>query len=122
MKGILICGHGHFATGILSGLEMIVGSTENVRAVDFTPEDTPETIQGKLKVAIRELESYPGLVVFSDLAGGTPFQMVSLILKGTGTPVFAGSSQAMILEVFQAEDPEPRAMDAGHEGIKMLKV
>lgn len=122
MKGILICGHGHFATGIQSALEMIAGDTANVRAVDFTPEDTPETIKGKLKVAVQDLADYPGLLAFCDIAGGTPFQMTGLVLKGKNVPLIAGSSLAMILEVFQQEVPEERVLDAGHEGIRLLNV
>ena len=40
MIGIIVCGHGHFATGLTSSLHLIMGEQENYIAVDFPAGDT----------------------------------------------------------------------------------
>ena len=39
MTGIIVTGHGSYATGITSGLKLLAGEPEHYRAVDFLPED-----------------------------------------------------------------------------------
>lgn len=108
MTGIIVTGHGSFATGITSGLKLLAGETECYEAVDFLPEDSIEMLTDKLKAAIVRLDSCEGILILADLAGGSPFN-VSLRLKlasekkievigGTNLPVVLDSymSRAMI--------------------------
>lgn len=122
MKGVLICGHGRFAEGILSGLQMIAGNADNVRAVCFTEEDTSETLMEKIESADRSLAGYEGRVVFCDLAGGSPFQMSAMYFRGRGVPVIGGASTAMILEVYMLDEPESQAVDVGRQAVKMINA
>lgn len=78
MPGIVVTGHGHFATGIVSALELILGPQDGLVAVDFPEGDTATQITENLTSAV---DSFGGgaVVVFSDLRGGQPFNVASAL-------------------------------------------
>lgn len=73
---IIITGHNHFASGILSSLTMIAGAKDNVFAVDFLNDDNDESLEGKFNKIIDENKDSEILFV-CDLMGGTPFKVTS---------------------------------------------
>ena len=73
---IIITGHNHFASGILSSLTMIAGSKDNVFAVDFLSDDNDESLEGKFNKIISDNKDSEILFV-CDLMGGTPFKVAS---------------------------------------------
>ena len=74
MLGLLITGHGHFATGMNSSLELIAGAQANVALVDFEADHSIETLKENLTKAFDSLKEYDGVLVLSDLPGGSPFK------------------------------------------------
>lgn len=77
MVGLLITGHGHFATGLGSSLRLITGNTENIVYVDFEENHSTDTLTENLNKALDELKDCDGVLVLSDLAGGSPFKSVA---------------------------------------------
>lgn len=73
---IIITGHNHFASGILSSLTMIAGAKDNVYAVDFLSDDNDISLEGKFNKIIDENKDSEILFV-CDLMGGTPFKVAS---------------------------------------------
>ena len=73
---IIITGHNHFASGILSSLTMIAGTKDNVYAVDFLSDDNDPSLEGKFNKIIDENKDSEILFV-CDLMGGTPFKVAS---------------------------------------------
>ena len=73
---IIITGHNHFASGILSSLTMIAGAKDNVYAVDFLSDDNDLSLEGKFNKIIDENKDSEILFV-CDLMGGTPFKVAS---------------------------------------------
>lgn len=73
---IIITGHNHFASGILSSLTMIAGAKDNVFAVDFLSDDNDESLEGKFNKIISDNKDSEILFV-CDLMGGTPFKVTS---------------------------------------------
>lgn len=103
MIGLLLTGHGHFATGLGSSLKLITGAKENIAFVDFEAEHSTETLKGNLERALDELKDCDGVLVFSDLAGGSPFKTaveVSVERPQQKITVLAGSNLPMIVEGF----------------------
>ncbi len=73
MTHIILTGHGHFAAGIASALEMVAGDLDAFTVVEFTQEDA-QTYPDKLSSVIDAgLSSEGSVLVFCDLKGGTPF-------------------------------------------------
>lgn len=74
MVGLLVTGHGHFATGLGSALKLITGNTENIVYVDFEETHSTETLTENLNAAFETLKDCDGVLVLTDLAGGSPFK------------------------------------------------
>jgi N-acetylgalactosamine PTS system EIIA component len=72
-KIIIICGHGHYATGIQSSVNLIAGNNENVYYVDFTEDDSDTTLKQKLNLILdKNMEAQ--VLFLCDILGGTPFK------------------------------------------------
>lgn len=100
MVGLLITGHGNFATGLKSSLELITGLTENIRYVDFPGDSTDVLAEHQMK-ALDELKNCDGVLVLSDLAGGSPFKTaVECKFARPDQPieVVAGTNLPMLIE------------------------
>ena len=72
MIGLVITGHGLFAEGMHSSAKMIAGENENNRYVCFEEGMGLEDLAVKLNAAYDELAGCDGIVVLSDLPGGSP--------------------------------------------------
>ena len=103
MLGLLITGHGHFATGMFSSLELIAGAQTNVAYVDFESEHSVETLKENLTKALDSLKECDGVLVLSDLPGGSPFKtavelkferpdQVIEVISGTNLPLLVASA------------------------------
>ena len=101
MIGLIITGHGHFATGMRSSMELVTGEAENARFVEFLVEDTPESLKEKFDAALKELKDCDGILFLCDLAGGTPYKTaVEYGMTEAQTPVevVGGMSLPMLLQ------------------------
>ena len=74
MIGLVVTGHGHFADGIHTSAQMIAGENEYVRYINFEEGTTPEQLAEKFNAAFDEFRTCDGVVVLSDLPGGSPFK------------------------------------------------
>ena len=101
MVGLLITGHGHFATGLGSSLRLITGNTENIEYVDFEADHSTETLAENLNQAFDKLKNCDGVLVLSDLAGGSPFKTAvecKFARSDQAIEVIAGSNLPMLIE------------------------
>ncbi|KUO71157.1 MAG: hypothetical protein APF77_10435 [Clostridia bacterium BRH_c25] len=80
MVGLIITGHNCFAGGILGAAEMIMGRQENVAAVDFEEQDDIEILDAKLKEQMGRLDTSEGVILFADMAGGSPFNRSMIMM------------------------------------------
>ena len=71
MIGLVVTGHGHFADGIHTSAQMIAGENDYVRYINFEEGMTPEQLAEKFNAAFDEFKSCDGVVVLSDLPGGS---------------------------------------------------
>lgn len=123
MAGIVITGHGNFATGILSAVELIAGKQKGIRAVDFFDGMSVEQLDEELKRAAAAVDGESGIVFFSDLVGGSPFKSSVLLAQTLEAEVIAGTNLPMILSViFTAASQlaaalKEQAMEAGKNGV-----
>lgn len=103
MLGLLVTGHGRFATGLNSSLELIAGAQADIAFVDFEADHSVETLKENLTKALDSLKGYDGVLVLSDLPGGSPFKTaVELkferpdqpieVVSGTNLPLLIASA------------------------------
>ena len=73
MNYLVITGHGHYASGVKSALELIIGPKDNVLVFDFLKEESEEQFSLKFK----DLDKNNNYLFACDLMGGTPYKVVS---------------------------------------------
>lgn len=103
MVGLLVTGHGHFATGLGSALQLIAGNAENLAFVDFEADHSTEILTENLNKALDEMKTCDGVLVLADLAGGSPFKAaVECKAARPEQPieVVAGTNLSMLVEGF----------------------
>ncbi|WP_195971542.1 PTS galactosamine/N-acetylgalactosamine transporter subunit IIA [Clostridium thermobutyricum] len=105
MVGIIVTGHGNFAKGVLSAAKLIAGTPEKLIGIDFTENDTVETLEAKIKKGIEELDTEE-ILVLADLAGGSPFKVSATIgvSSDKNIKVLSGTNLGMIIETALLRD------------------
>lgn len=100
MIGLIITGHGNFATGLTSSLKLIAGEPKHYAAVDFLESYSVEDLERELTKAFDELKDCEGILVLSDLGGGSPFKTAVMSGYPRGNvEVIAGANLPMLIEV-----------------------
>ena len=123
MIGLVITGHGQFAEGMHSSAKMIAGENENNKYVCFEEGMSLEDLAEKLNAAYNELSACDGIVVLSDLPGGSPFNTAVqcaaanpdkniVVLSGTNLPMIITGSTMLSFET----DPQALAEELLFEG------
>lgn len=98
MVGIIITGHGRFAAGMASAIELIAGTQENCEIVNF--EHEVDELTQDLDTAFENLKACDGVIVFADLAGGSPFKTAVIeAQKYANVDVVAGTNLPMLAEI-----------------------
>lgn len=106
MLGLIVTGHGNFATGLQSSLRLIAGEKENMCFVDFEEKDSVDDLAAKLAAAIDSLGNVDGILFLCDLTGGSPFKTaVELSVKNDKQmEVIGGANLPMVIELSMAKE------------------
>ena len=100
MIGLLVTGHANFGSGMTSSVNLIAGEQEAYRYVDFLPTYSTEDLTRELTKALEELKDCEGVIIFTDLMGGTPFNVSAQIGHGKeNIRIVAGTNLPMLVEV-----------------------
>lgn len=125
MTGIILVGHGNFGTGMLSSLELLSGTPEYCKAIDFLSGMTQEDLEEQV-LALVHAEGWTKTVLLTDIVGGTPFKAaVKLSLEDPEIRVIAGINLPVLLQLAvdadQAVDIDGCIEQAVEEGRFCLK-
>ena len=74
MLGIILTGHGGFASGLQQAMKQILGEQPQFIAIDFPESSTTARLIAQLEQAVNELDAEHDIVFLTDLLGGTPFR------------------------------------------------
>lgn len=101
---IIITGHGNYATGLKSSIELLAGQNGDLYYLDLTVDDTDQTLKEKMSNVVRSNEGFSVLFI-CDIVGGTPFKVsVEFANHNDHMEVVAGCNMGSILEgVFQKD-------------------
>lgn len=96
---IVIAGHGHYASGTKSTLELIAGPQAGIDYWDFGHEWQYDDLLGAMQKLLAERPSQP-LLFLCDIVGGTPFKVAAESTYGRpAAAVVAGANVSAIIEV-----------------------
>ena len=84
MPGIVITGHGGFATGLLQAVEQVVGPQPHCAAVDFPEQMSTAQLNDALRSALAAVAQPDGVVFLTDMLGGSPFRSACELADAQG--------------------------------------
>ena len=82
MIGLLVRGHANFGSGMTSSVNLIAGEQEAYQYVDFLPAYSTEDLTQEIGKALEALKECEGIIIFTDLMGGTPFNVAAQLGHG----------------------------------------
>lgn len=98
--GLIVTGHGIFATGLTNSLRQIVGMPENYVPIDYRESDSIEDISKKMIDALNVLKTCDEILVLCDLIGGIPFKTaVKIGSSYQNLEVVGGVNLGMLVEI-----------------------
>ena len=125
MIGIVIVTHGGLAGEFRAALEHVVGPQVHLETVSIGPEDDMEIRRGDILSAVRRVEQGSGVVVLTDMFGGTPSNLAISVMDEAKVEVIAGVNLPMLVKLasIRADVPLPKAVDLAKEsGRKYISV
>jgi PTS system mannose-specific IIA component len=125
MFGIVIVSHGKLAETFIQVTEHIVGKQQQIQSVGIEPSDDVEQARERIIKAIKDVESGQGVVVLTDMFGGTPSNLAISVMKDKGVEVIAGVNLPMLIKLFSVRGKMPmeeavmQAQDAARKYINV---
>lgn len=99
MIGLVLVTHGNLALEFISAMQHVVGKQENVEAVCIGPEDDMEMRRAEILDKVSKVDSGSGVVVLTDMFGGTPSNLAISIMDRAHVEILAGMNLPMLIKI-----------------------
>ncbi|WP_404481197.1 PTS sugar transporter subunit IIA [Novosphingobium sp. BL-52-GroH] len=123
MIGMILVTHGNLAEEFVHAMEHVVGDQADVATVCIGPNDDMERRRSEIADAIVKVDSGEGVIVLTDLFGGTPSNLAISLMQAGKVEVIAGINLPMLIRLAKARGCMPvreavaAARDAGRNYI-----
>ncbi len=98
MVAAIIMAHGTLAESLHDAAEAIAGKVENVPTVSVMEGDTTERIREKLDAALKKVKNNDGVIIFTDMFGGSPTNIALSIFKEGVVEIMTGVNLPVLLK------------------------
>lgn len=121
--GIIIVAHGGYGTAVLSTAESILGPQEDCVSISVDAAHDVEDAMRRLRDAVARLDRGDGVIMLTDMFGGTPTNLALSFLEKHKAEIITGVNLPMLLKVIEARSDMPlaelaaQADEAGKAGI-----
>lgn len=125
MIGMVLVTHGQLATEFRAALEHVVGPQGQFETITIGPEDDMDIRRKDIMNAVCQVNSGEGVVVLTDMFGGTPSNLALSCMNGNAVEVVAGINLPMLIKLASVRDEEtlPQAvLHAQEAGRKYINV
>lgn len=102
MVGVVIAAHGALAEELLKTSIFIVGEMPNVEAISIDPSRPIDEIQKTIKKTIKKVDTGGGVLILTDMFGGTPANMTLSFLEEGEVEVITGINLPMLIKLSQS--------------------
>jgi mannose PTS system EIIA component len=125
MIGMVLVTHGRLACEFRSALEHVVGPQTQFSVITIDPEDDMDGRRQDIMDAIHNVDTGQGVVVLTDMFGGTPSNLAISAMNGSNVEVVAGINLPMLIKLasvrdeVKLEDAVVQAQDAGRKYINI---
>lgn len=99
MIGLVLVTHGRLAAEFLSATEHVVGPQPNARAVCIGPDDDMERRRKDILEAVDAVDDGSGVILLTDMFGGTPSNLAISVMDKAGIEVIAGLNLPMLIKL-----------------------
>ncbi len=125
MIGMVLVTHGCLATEFRSALEHVVGPQKQLATITIGPDDDMEKRRRDIMEAVKSVETGQGVVLLTDMFGGTPSNLSISVMNGAKVEVVAGVNLPMLIKLASVRDhadlgvAAAQAQDAGRKYIQI---
>ena len=123
MIGLVIVTHGSLAVEFRAALEHVVGPQEAIQTICIGPDDDIERRRDDIRKAVEAVDSGTGVILLTDMFGGTPSNLAISMLREDKVEVLAGVNLPMLIKLAEARrtaslsEAALKAKDAGKRYI-----
>jgi PTS system mannose-specific IIA component len=125
MIGLVIVTHGHLAEEFVLAMEHVVGPQDHVRTICIGPNDDMEQRRGDILDAVAGVDMGDGVILLTDMFGGTPSNLSISIMDKARVEVIAGINLPMLIKlagVRTSSDLGTAVLQAQEAGRKYINI
>ena len=104
MIGIIIVTHGNLALELKSAMEHILGIQKNIEIISIKPDDDLEIKKSTLEESIKKVDEENGVIILTDMFGGTPSNLAISLLKIGKVEIISGVNLPMLIKLIGLRD------------------
>ena len=125
MIGLVLVTHGGLAREFIAATEHVVGAQSNIGAVCIEPEDDMDQRRKDILAAVAEVDDGAGVIVLTDMFGGTPSNLAISIMDKAKVEIIAGVNLPMLIklagvrETMPIDDAAEAAKEAARKNINV---
>lgn len=122
MIGLVIVAHGGLAESLLAATEHVVGPLENAHAVAIEAQDDLHARQAQINDLVAKANTGQGVVIVTDMFGGTPSNLALAAIAGNDIEVICGANLPLLVKLAKTRrrplaEAVSAALEAGHKYI-----
>tara|TARA_B000000460_G_scaffold186504_1_gene134157 strand:+ start:230 stop:640 length:411 start_codon:yes stop_codon:yes gene_type:complete len=99
MIGLVVVTHGRLAVELIAALEHVVGPQSAVRTICIGPDDDMEKRRKEILSSVEKVDSGKGVILLTDMFGGTPSNLAISIMEQTNVEIIAGVNMPMLIKL-----------------------
>lgn len=99
MIGLVIVTHGRLADEFIHAMEHVVGKQAQIEAISIGPEDRMDSRRNDIAAAVTRVETGEGVIILTDMFGGTPSNLAISLLQEGKIEVVAGLNLPMLVKL-----------------------
>lgn len=125
MIGMVVVTHGRLAEEFIAAMEHVVGPQTALQAISIGPDDDMEQRREDILNAVGEVDEGNGVILLTDMFGGTPSNLAISIMESTNVEVIAGINLPMLIKLasVRIDSTMEEAVSAAQEsGKKYINI
>ena len=99
MIGVVVVSHGQLAKEFVSAAEHVLGPQVQMQSVSIGPDDDMEARRRDILDAVKSVDDGSGVIILTDMFGGTPSNLAISIISETKVEVIAGVNLPMLIKL-----------------------
>ncbi|MBM3502372.1 MAG: PTS sugar transporter subunit IIA [Alphaproteobacteria bacterium] len=128
MIGVVVVTHARLGAEFVAAVEHIVGPQAQMRAIHIAPDGTIDRQREEIAAAVAAVDSGDGVIVLTDMFGGTPSNLAIAAMNRSAIEVIAGVNLPMLVKLAQIrarvglEEAVRATQDAGRKYIQAASL